>query len=97
MKDLIGKKFKGFRFNSRNGVSFVGSMERFVGKTGIVTDINESRDICTVVFSREVDEHQFHWNYPISEVMQHLIEEEEKEDVSIEQIIDNIKQLREKL
>ena len=91
MRDLIGKKFKGFKFTSRIGITFVGSMKEFVGKTGIVTNIDESSDICTVQFPREVDQHQFHWNYPISELMQHLVEEEE--DSSIEELIIKMKQL----
>ena len=39
-QELIGKKIKGFEFNSKNSVSFASSMKDYVGEIGEIIDVD---------------------------------------------------------
>jgi hypothetical protein len=68
MKNYIGRKCKGFRFEDRiDGVPWVQPMENFIGKLGL---IDEQEDDSVRI---EFENHW--WWYPISLIEPHLISE----------------------
>lgn len=71
MKNYIGKKIRGFRFRFEHETDNIGwseYIERNIGKIGEI--VHQSDRYVTVNFEKES------WNYPISLVEQHLVEEE---------------------
>jgi len=73
MKNYVGKKIRGFRFGyGIDGVIWEQGMEAYIGKKGLI--INEFNDYATIEFNDDET-----WNYPISLIEPHLIEEESPE------------------
>jgi len=71
MKDYVGKKVKGFKFNDwTNGIAWNEGMEAYIGKVGEVLSQNSNY----VIIGFYDDET---WTYPISLVGDHLVEEEQ--------------------
>jgi hypothetical protein len=70
MKDLIGKKVKGFKFEDRLSLSCVSSMTRYIDKIGVITlylDYNES-------YMVEFDGGK-QYQYPADQIEAHLVDE----------------------
>lgn len=66
-KDLIGKEVRGFKFESiTNGLSYNTCMDIHIGEVGEITHIE--RNWCQVDFKDDF------WQYPISEVRNHLVD-----------------------
>lgn len=81
MEDLIGKQVRGFKFNG--GPGYVPAMNKYIDIVGIIRYV--SSDSVSVKFTNHDT-----WSYPLSEIHDHLVEQEEQ---SIEQILNNIKNL----
>ena len=85
MESLIGKKAKGFKFSG--SPTYVPTrMDKYNGVVGKITYSNDK-----VVQIKFPDGQS--WNYPYEEALNHLVEEELEEEQSIEQILNNIKNL----
>lgn len=69
---LVGRKVKGFAF--KGGPGCTPTMKTLVGKTGEI--IAEYGDVCAVKFLGKSS-----WNYPYPEILDHLIEEEQTEEI----------------
>ena len=85
MDSLVGKKAKGFKFSG--APTYIPNiMSKYDGVLGriVYTDGN-------VVQIRFPDDKS--WNYPHKEALNHLVEEELEEELTIEQILNNIKNL----
>jgi hypothetical protein len=68
MKNYIGRKCKGFRFEDETDkVPWVQSMENFIKKMGLIS--NQRDDSVRIEFEKGW------WNYPISLIEEHLIPE----------------------
>lgn len=69
MKDLIGKKIKGFKFkfNSKN-ITYDKQMDNYIGKIGVIINGNDSK-----VFVKFDD--KTCWTYPLPEALKHIVEE----------------------
>ena len=84
MEDLLGKKIKGFRFiGNPHSVNYNMSMNKYIGVIGKIKSVRN--DSVTVIFPNHDT-----WSYPLSEIHEHLVEQEEQ---TIEQILNNIKNL----
>jgi len=92
MASLVGKEVFGFNFEGHP--THTQQMVQYIGKIGKITF--RGYDICQVEF----DSGQ-RYNYPNSEIHKHLVElapvEEPEEELTIEQIMDNMKDLMLKL
>jgi hypothetical protein len=95
MKNYIGRKCKGFRFEDETDeVPWVQSMENFIGKMGLIS--NQRNDSVRIEFEKDW------WNYPISLIEEHLIPETLEipqlgEGVEMEVSDDNITWYRKKV
>jgi hypothetical protein len=95
MKNYIGRKCKGFRFEDETDkVPWVQSMENFIGKMGLIS--NQRDDSVRIEFEKDW------WNYPISLIEPHLIPESPEipqlgEGVEMEVSTDNITWYRRKV
>lgn len=69
MKNLIGKKARGFKFKDREGCSFVFGMEEKVGEIGIIDKYDKETNESRIVFS----DGDFWW-YPTEEIEKHLVD-----------------------
>ena len=68
MKNYVGRKCKGFRFEDRiDGVPWVQPMENFIGKLGLIDE--QEDDSVRIGFEN------YWWYYPISLIEPHLIPE----------------------
>lgn len=85
MDSLIGKKAKGFKFNGEKPNYVSHSMDQYNGVVGVIRYTNS--DVVQIKFSSGSI-----WNYPYKEALNHLVEEIEEEQ-SIEEILNNIKNL----
>jgi hypothetical protein len=81
MEDLLGKEIKGFKFSG--GIGYNMSMNKYIGVIGKIKSVRN--DSVTVKFPNHDT-----WSYPLSEINEHLVEQEEQ---SIEEILNNIKNL----
>ena len=66
MKDLIGRKIKGFKFKD-SYIEYPDQMDKHIGEVGKITDI-----VCNsvkVVFKDN------YWYYPLDQIQPHLIPE----------------------
>lgn len=85
MESLIGKKAKGFKFSG--APTYVPNiMDKYNGVVGRIVYVGSG-----VVQIKFPDDGT--WNYPHAEILDHLVEEELEEEQSIEQILNNIKNL----
>ena len=80
MEDLLGIEVKGFKFI--DGPGYVLRMNNYINVIGKIRYV--SSDSVSVRFPN-----QDTWSYPLSEIHEHLVEEEQ----SIEEILNNIKNL----
>lgn len=82
MKNYIGKKCKGFKFEEEDGmyIFFYKDMQECIGKVGIITEQYED-DVL-------IDFDGVTWYYPISEIEKHLIDEEK--DSIVEAVRDDL-------
>jgi hypothetical protein len=87
MEDLKGKKVKGFKF-SGNNIGYNRGMDKYIGVIGTVRSF--SFDACSVKFP---DGNL--WSYPLDQIEKHLVEPEP--DLSIEEILNNMKTLISKI
>ena len=85
MDSLIGKKAKGFKF-SGSPTYVPNRMDQYNGVVGVITYTNS--DVIQIKFPSGGS-----WNYPYKEALDHLVEEELEEEQSIEEILNNIKNL----
>jgi hypothetical protein len=71
MKDLIGKKVKGFKFESSeyDGLQYNSYMDEYIGEEGCIVCYNERYNCYKVQFKDD------YWDYPASLIEQHLVEE----------------------
>lgn len=84
---LVGKEVKGFKFTG--GPHYVPDrMDKYIGVVGEIRSI--SIDTFSVKFP---DGHV--WSYPLDQINEHLVEPEP--DLSIEEILNNMKTLISKL
>ena len=68
MKELIGKKIKGFKFeDGTNGINYVVAMDNYIGKIGVIIDVDNT---CVEVKFDNVS-----WIYPLPEALNHIVEE----------------------
>jgi hypothetical protein len=79
---LIGKKMKGFKFSGHT-VGYNFAMDNYIGVIGTIKSVRS--DTVTVKFPNYDT-----WSYPYPEILNHLVVEEE---LTIEQILNNIKNL----
>lgn len=82
MDSLIGKKAKGFKFE--NGPGYMPRMKKYNNIIGTI--INHNKNVCHIKFDNDDDGG---WSYPYPEILDYLVEEEQ----SIEEILNNIKNL----
>lgn len=83
MEDLLGKEIRGFKFSDSPG--YILRMNDYIGVIGKI--IYVSSDSVSVKFPNRDT-----WSYPLSEIHEHLVEKIEEEQ-SIEEILNNIKNL----
>jgi len=91
MKDkdsLIEKQVKGFKF--KDGPGYMSRMNIYIGVIGTIKSVRS--DSVTVKFPNHDT-----WSYPYPEVLDHLVEEEPEEELTIEEILNNIKKLTSEL
>jgi hypothetical protein len=69
MKELIGKKIKGFKFSGTDCLRYnSGKMDNYIGKIGVITKVHD-KDV-------KVDfENNNYWHYPLPEALNHIVEE----------------------
>lgn len=93
MEELVGKEMYGFKFEEGKGKpSFSRSMKKFIGLKSKIVHTTDS--LVEVVFPN--DKYRLHWQYPLPEALDHLVEKEE-EYSSVEEIIIKMKELNSKL
>ena len=71
MKDLIGKKVKGFKFESgkHKGLYYAPAMDKHIGEVGEITGYGAEYDCYRIDFNGDL------WDYPASEIEVHLVDE----------------------
>lgn len=85
MDSLIGKKAKGFKFSGKPTYG-PNRMDKYNGVVGKIVYVGSG--VAQIKFPDGGN-----WNYPHAEILDHLVEEELEEEQSIEQILNNIKNL----
>ena len=75
MKDLIGKKVRGFKFDGRFSCKYNKSMNKYIGKIGVITEYINYLNSWRVDFSDD------YWWYPAELIEQHLVEDTIDRDV----------------
>jgi hypothetical protein len=70
MKDLIGKKVKGFKFEDTGRNDYVELMDEQIGEVGVITDHDSSNNVWLVEF-----EFGREWQYPADQIEAHLVDE----------------------
>ena len=81
MEDLLEKEIRGFKFS--DGPGYVPAMNKYIGVIGKIKSVRN--DSVTIKFPNHDT-----WSYPLSEIHEHLVEEAE---LTIEEILNNIKNL----
>ena len=69
MNNLIGRKIKGFKFEGKEWLPYVGYMDDRIGEVGEITYLYS--DSVEVIFNDN-----FLWRYPLDQIEKHLIPEE---------------------
>lgn len=80
MKNLIGKKVRGFKFEefTHEGFTHAGfteTMNSFIGKDGIIESYNKNTNCFFIRF--DVDD-RYNWTYPADQIEAHLVDDENK-------------------
>ena len=68
MKELIGKKIKGFKFESTPVMDYIKLMDNQIDEVGVITEIYKDNYV-KVHFVND------YWLYPIYEALNHIVEE----------------------
>lgn len=69
MKDLIGKKVKGFKFEDRSGLYHTKPMDKHIGEVGEIIKCLERYNSYRVQFKDKF------WHYPAELIEAHLVDE----------------------
>jgi hypothetical protein len=69
MKILIGKKVRAFKFESRERLSFVDSMNKYIGEVGVIKRYNDYNNSYGVIFDC------LDWEYPADQIEAHIVDE----------------------
>ena len=77
MKDLIGKKVRGFRFN-KDSIPYNHEMDKVVGSIGTIVRYSEEYKYYEVIF----DNGESLWWYPASLIEQHLVDNTNQDNVN---------------
>jgi len=67
---LIGRKVKGFKFESEKGFSYLKSMDNYIEKEGIIKIYNDIYNCFVVSFKDNC------YSYPADQIEAHLVEDE---------------------
>jgi hypothetical protein len=68
MKELIGKKIKGFKFEDTDCLPYNNKvMDNYIGKIGVITKVH-GKDV-------KVEFENDYWSYPLPEALNHIVEE----------------------
>jgi hypothetical protein len=71
MKELIGKKIKGFKFDKIDILPYnKNAMDNYIGKVGVITKVHD-KDV-------KVEFENDYWFYPLPEALNHIVEEHPK-------------------
>lgn len=84
MKNLIGKKVRGFRFEGRRGYLYDTGMYSYEGKVGEIEEYKDKDEFYKVKFKDD------YWFYPAELIEQHLVDHDLTE--KIELYTDSIKE-----
>lgn len=68
MKELIGKKIKGFKFKADKNIAYFYNMNNHIGKVGVIREVF---DECVRV---KFDDNNY-YSYPLPEALNHIVEE----------------------
>jgi hypothetical protein len=73
IKDLIGKKVKGFKFKDRaySNLHYSQDMDKYIGKVGVIETYKENSDSYLVKFDDDS------WEYPAALIEKYLVNEKE--------------------
>ena len=71
---LIGKKVRGFKFETTKYCSYVKGMDKYVGKIGKIGIIDEYRPV-SKNFKVEFEDGEY-WGYPADQIEAHLVVDE---------------------
>lgn len=70
MEKYIGRKIKGFKFDSNDVVLYKSDMNKYVGMTGEIIKCHTKNNVFYISFSDGV-----HFWYPATEALEHLVEQ----------------------
>ena len=91
-KDIVGKEIECFEFKSQKLLSYSGTHKKLCGKKGIILNINSSYpqfalvEITLPIGKKETS------HYPTADIIEQL-EAKELENLSIDDLLNNIKRL----
>lgn len=71
---LIGRKVRGFKFETTKYCSYVKGMDKYVGKIGKIGIIDEYRPV-SKNFKVEFEDGEY-WGYPADQIEAHLVVDE---------------------
>lgn len=81
MKDLIGKKVRGFKFE---GDYYPATMDEYIGVIGKIVDVCKKYKTATVNFNND----GYYWDYPLDQIEQHLVKEEPTTEEILKMVYD---------
>ncbi len=87
-QSCVGKKMKGFKFNSCKSANWADSLKDFIGQAGEIIGYNEAWNYFTVKFTGD----KGHWAYPATKALKHIVEEPKVSDedlIDVKQIVDD--------
>ena len=87
-ESCVGKKMKGFRFNSCKSANWADSLKDFIGQAGEIIAYNEAWNYFTVKFTGD----KGHWAYPATKALKYIVEEPKVSDedlIDVKQIVDD--------
>jgi hypothetical protein len=87
-QENVGRKVKGFEFKGKP--TFVNPMNKHIGKIGIIT---HNMDDCYSVRFASGEA----YNYPYPEILDHLVDKEPEIELSLEELVNNVKVLISKI
>jgi hypothetical protein len=92
-KDIIGKEFTCFEFESDGTLSY-GEQKNYIGLTGIVKEINASYPKYARVMITDRSGRKLEPHYPTDMILEQLKKlQEEEENKSVDDILNEMKQL----
>lgn len=87
-ESCVGKKMKGFRFNSCKSANWADSLQEFIKQEGKILRYNETFDYFIVKFTGDSGQ----WAYPATKALKHIVEEPKVSDedlIDVKQIVDD--------